>query len=69
MLHIENRLTAPVPKLDGRTTLDTSLTGSRRAGLRSWVGLMAFCAGVTGTVLWLTFVAWCLFRLARLVVG
>ena len=68
MLQIENRLTAPVPKLDARTTLHAA-AGSRRAGLRSWAGLLAFCAGVTGTALWLAFVAWCLFQLARLVVG
>ena len=69
MLHIEHRLTAPVPKLDGRTNLESAVARRGAPRLRSGAGLLAFCAGVAGTAIWLAFVAWCLFQVARLVVG
>ena len=69
MLHMENRLTAPVPKLDGRASLDGLHLAGRVTRLRGLAGLAALASGVAGTALWLVFLAWCLVRLARLLVG
>ncbi|MDB5558082.1 MAG: hypothetical protein JWQ36_1016 [Enterovirga sp.] len=69
MLQIENRFTAPVPKLDGRANLHGFRAPDSQRRIRAFAGLAALAGGVAGTALWLGFLAWCLVRAARLVVG
>ena len=64
MFHTETRLTAPVPKLDGRSAL---LPLPRR--LRRHVAMAALIGGGACTALWLAALAWGVFALARLFIG